>query len=73
MTGERTVTIYIDAWSAAENISITDDLMFKTPRTCIISGPSGSGKLSFFISLLQNLDSLCTDRHFDGGIMWCYS
>ena len=52
---------------------MTDDLKFKSPFTCIISGPSGSGKSSFCIRFLQNLDSLCTERHFAGGIIWCYS
>ena len=38
---------------------MTNDLKFKSPFTCIISGPSGSGKESFCIRFLQNLDSLC--------------
>ena len=50
-----------------------DDLKFEAPFTCIISGPSGSGKSSFCIRLLQNLDTVCTERHFAGGIIWCYS
>ena len=52
---------------------MTDDLKFKAPFTCIISGPRGSGKSSFCIRFLQNLDTLCTERHFSGGIIWCYS
>jgi len=39
----------------------------------IISGPSGSDKSSFCIRFLQNLDALCTERYFDGGVIWCYS
>ena len=50
-----------------------DDLKFKAPFTCIISGPSGSGKSSFCIQFLQNLETLCTKSHFSGGITWCYS
>jgi ABC-type dipeptide/oligopeptide/nickel transport system ATPase subunit len=50
-----------------------DDLKFKHPFTCIISGPTGSGKTSFCVKFLLNLDSLCTETNFDGGINWCYS
>ena len=49
------------------------DLKFKHPFTCIVSGPTGSGKSSFTLRLLQNLDSLCTEPNFYGGIIWCYS
>jgi hypothetical protein len=48
------------------------DLRFKQPFSCIIAGPSGSDKSSFCIKLLQNLESLCTESRFDGGILWCY-
>ena len=27
----------------------------------------------FCILFLQNLDTLCTERHFSGGVIWCYS
>ena len=49
-----------------------EDLKFKHPFTCIISGLSGSGRSSFSIKLLQNLVSLYTETKFDGGILWCY-
>jgi len=49
------------------------DLKFKHPFTCIVSGPTGSGKSSFTLRLLQHLDSLCTEPDFSGGIIWCYS
>jgi ABC-type dipeptide/oligopeptide/nickel transport system ATPase subunit len=49
------------------------DLRFKRPFTCIVSGPTGSGKSSFCIKVLQNLDTLCTEQNFDGGSIWCYS
>ena len=49
------------------------DLKFKAPFTCIISGTSGFGKLSFCIRFLHHLDSLCTESRFAGGIIWCYS
>ena len=51
---------------------MSEDLRFKHPFTCIISGTSGSGKSSFCIKLLQNLESLFTDPKFGGGIMFCY-
>ena len=49
-----------------------EDLGFKHPFTCFISGPSGSGKSSFCIKLLQNLESVPTETIYDGGILWCY-
>jgi len=52
---------------------MSNDLRFKHPFTCIISGPTGSGKSSFCLRFLQNLDSLCTEQDFDGGVIWCYS
>jgi hypothetical protein len=50
-----------------------DDPKFKQPFTCIISGPTGSGKTSFCIRFLQNFDRLCTEPDFGGDIMWYYS
>jgi len=52
---------------------VSDDLIFKHPFTCIISGSCGSGKSSFCVRFLQNIDALCTERDFDGGVIWCYS
>ena len=52
---------------------MSDDLKFKHPFTCIISGPSGSGKSSFCVRFLKNLDALCTELDFYGGVIWCYS
>jgi ABC-type lipoprotein export system ATPase subunit len=49
------------------------DLKFKHPFTCIVSGPTGSGKSSFTLRLLEHLDSLCREPNFGGGIIWCYS
>jgi len=54
-------------------LSRSDDLKLKDPFTCILSGPSSSGKSSFCIRFLQNLDALCTERDVDGGVIWCYS
>ena len=51
---------------------MSDDLRFRHPFSCIVSGPSGSGKSSFVIRFLQNLDYLCTESTFAGGIVWCY-
>ena len=50
-----------------------EHLKFKHPFTCIVTGPTGSGKTSYTIKLLQNLDSQCTETRFVGGIIWCYS
>ena len=52
---------------------MADDIRFKHPSTCIVSGPSGSGKSSFTLRFVQHLDSLCTEPNFSGGIIWCYS
>ena len=52
--------------------SMSDDLKFWLPFSCIVSGPSGSRKSSFVIRFLQNLDYLCTEPTFPGGIVWCY-
>jgi len=52
---------------------MSDCLNCKHSFTCIISGPSGCGKSSFCVRFLQNLDALCTERYFDGGVIWCYS
>ena len=49
------------------------NLKFKHPFTCIVAGPTGSGKTSFCIKLVHNLDTLCTESQFKGGITWCYS
>jgi len=49
-----------------------DDLKFKHPFTSIISGPTGSGKWTLCIRLLQNLKLLCTEQEFNGGIVWCF-
>ena len=50
-----------------------DHVKFKHPFTCIVAGPTGSGKRNFVIKLLQKLESLCTESLFEGGIIWCYS
>ena len=52
---------------------MSDDLKFKPPFSCIVSGPTGSGKISFCIPLIQKFEALCTEREFGGGIIWCYS
>ena len=51
---------------------MSDDLKFKHPFSCIVSGRRGSGKSSFCISFLQNREHLCTERAFAGGLVWCY-
>jgi len=52
---------------------MADDIRFKHPFTCIVSGPSGSVMSSFTLRLVQHLDSLCTEHNFSGGIIWWYS
>jgi len=52
---------------------MADDIRFKHPFTCIVSGSSGSGKSSFTLRLVQHLDSQCTEPKFSGEIIWCYS
>ena len=47
-----------------------DDVKFKHPFTSIIIGPTGSGKSTFYIRLLQNLNSLCTEQELNGGIFF---
>jgi cytidylate kinase len=49
------------------------DLKFKHLFACVVSGPTGSGKSSFTLRLLQHLESLCTETDFCGEIIWCYS
>src|SRR5215510_9703588 len=48
-------------------------ITFKHTFTCIVSGPTGSGKSTFCIRLLKTLNTLCTEKNFAGGIVWCYS
>jgi len=54
-------------------LSTSDDLKFKHPFTCLMSGPSGSGNSSICIRFLQNRDALCSVRNFEGGLIWCCS
>ena len=48
-------------------------MKFKHPFTCIVVGPTGSGKKSFVIKLVRNLESQCTESRFEDGIIWSYS
>jgi len=49
------------------------DIRFIHPFTCIVGGPTESGKSTFCARFLQNLDTLRTEPDFPGGIIWCYS
>jgi len=49
-----------------------DDLKFRHPFLCIVSGTSCSGKTLFCIRFRQKIDYLCTERIYGGGIVWCY-
>jgi len=51
---------------------MSDDLKFRHPFSCIVSGPSGSGKSSFVTRFFQNIDYLCSEPTFAGGIVWSY-
>jgi len=52
---------------------IASDIRFLTSVYLIIGGPTGSGKITFCIRFLQNLDTPCTEPDFPGVIIWCYS
>ena len=49
-----------------------DDLKSKRPFSCIVIGPSGSGKMSFVRRFLLKLRDLCMEPIFAGGVVWCY-
>ena len=52
---------------------MAEERKFKHPFTCIVSGPSRSGKSSFPLRFLQNHVSLCTEPKFSAGILWYWS
>jgi len=52
---------------------VDDDLKFKHPFLCKVSPPTKTGKTSFCIRQLQNLEGLCSEREFGCGIFWCTS
>jgi len=52
---------------------MASDIRCKHPFTCITGGSTGSGKSTFCTRFLQNLDTLCTESDFPGGIIWCYN
>jgi hypothetical protein len=67
--------IYIGQFPRGESLvtarqSMGDDLKFKHPFSCLLGSPSGSGKTSFCIRFLQNLQTLCTLPEFSGGFVW---
>jgi len=49
---------------------VTSGLNIRLPA---LSGPTGSGKSTFCIRLFQKHDNLCTEPHFPGEIIWCFS
>jgi ABC-type microcin C transport system duplicated ATPase subunit YejF len=63
---------YISEGRGVMTSVMSHDLRFKHPFSCIVAGPSGSGKSSFCIKLLQNIKTQCTEPEFAGGILWCY-
>ena len=48
-------------------------LRLKDPFTSIVACLTGSGKSTFCVKFLKNLDTQCTESRFSGGIIWCYS
>ncbi len=48
----------------------TEDLKFRTPCTILVSGPSQSGKTSFTLRLVQNVNQMFTTTPQE--IIWCY-
>jgi hypothetical protein len=64
---------YINERRTVVTSVMSHDLRFRHPFSWIKAGPIASGKSSFSIKLLQNLESQCTEREFAGGIMMCYS
>jgi ABC-type polar amino acid transport system ATPase subunit len=63
---------YISEWWGVATSVMSHDLRFKHPFSCIIADPSGSGKSSFCIKLLQNLESRSNEHEFAGGVLCCY-
>ena len=49
-----------------------EDLRLKQPFSYLVAGSSGSGKSSICIRFLQNVEPICTEHNFGGGIIWCY-
>lgn len=49
-----------------------DDLKFKHPFTCIVSGPTGSGKTVFVRRLLKNYKLLTTIKSDPLRVLYCY-
>lgn len=45
---------------------------FRHPFTCLVSGPSGSGKSVFCIRFLRHIKHLCSESRFDS-VIWAYS
>ena len=67
------VYVYIRGCKSFKISFMDVDLRFKHPFTSIVSGPTGSGKSSFCVKFLKNLDTQCTESTFSGDIIWCYS
>ena len=59
--------------TGSDVILLSSDVRFKHPFTCIIAGPTVSGKSTFCVRFLQNLRTLCSESNFEGGILWCFS
>jgi len=52
--------------------AISKGVRFKHPFTCIIAGPTGSGRSTFSVRFLENLSSY-TKKRFHRGILWSFS
>ena len=65
----------IDGARPLEKTYNCSNLGFRLPFMGIYAGWWDQGALlllSFRILYLQKFDALCTERKFDGGILWCY-
>ncbi len=48
------------------------DLMFKHPFTCLVAGPTGSGKTYFIRKLFNNFDRLININKDKVCVLWCF-
>jgi hypothetical protein len=56
------------SWSCLVMVRV----LFKQPFTCIVSGPTSSGKSTFAVKFIKNIKNQCTPPYFHS-IIWCLS
>src|SRR5258708_37035579 len=49
-----------------------DSLTFKHPFTCVVSGPTGSGKTEFIRRVLKNNNILISNITYPIKVLWSY-